>query len=156
MILVLQPLKLITIITEAMISELYKAEQAIEQVILRFTEAWNIHDAKAFSSVFAEKADFTNVFGKKAHGRRAIERLHAAIFSTMFRNSKLTAEELSVRFIDENLAAADVRWSMTGATDREGNALPHRQGLMSLVMKKEQSEWSILIMHNMDLEAGLN
>ena len=139
-----------------MISEMYRAEMAIEHVILQFTEAWNSRDAKAFSCVFAENADFTNVFGQKAYGRSAIEKIHAGIFSGTFSNSDLTANELSVRFLEKDLVAADVSWTMNGATDKQGNAWSFRRGLMNMIMKKQDDTWQILIMHNMDIPVGLN
>ena len=44
-------------------------EEGIRKVLANFIEAWNKHDAKAFSMLFAEDADFTNVAGVSAHGR---------------------------------------------------------------------------------------
>ncbi len=55
-----------------MTNEMGAEEQAIKQVIYNLEEAWNRHDAKAYSLVFAEDANFTNVFGQKAHGRATI------------------------------------------------------------------------------------
>ena len=52
-------------------------EKGIKQVLTGFVEAWNHHDAKAFSMVFAEDADFTNVRGMSAHGRTEVEKMHA-------------------------------------------------------------------------------
>ena len=47
-------------------------ETAIRKVLADFVEAWNKHDAKAFSMVFAEDADFTNVRGASCTGRSSI------------------------------------------------------------------------------------
>lgn len=132
-------------------NEMSTEEQTIKQVIYNIEEAWNKHDAKAFSLLFAEDADFTNVFGQKAHGRAAIEQFHAPMFQTIFKASRFTPTETSVRLINENLAAVDVTWEMSGATDPQGNPWANRKGLINLVMKKEGEIWSILIMHNMDL-----
>jgi hypothetical protein len=38
-------------------------EKQIKEVLKSSVEAWNQHDAQAFSMVFAEDADFTNVLG---------------------------------------------------------------------------------------------
>lgn len=134
-----------------MTQEMIAAREAIKNIIQEFTKSWNIHDAKSFANVFAEDADFTNVFGQKAHGRQAIENIHAGIFSTMFSDSHLTADNVTVRFMGEDFAAVDVHWSMKGARDHQGNPWPERKGLMNLVVRNEGYKWSILIMHNMDL-----
>lgn len=136
-----------------MIRELIAAERSIQMAIERMVRAWNIHDPGAYSLVFAEDADFTNVFGQSFHGKQAIEAQHAPIFLTMFKSSHLSTEQPKIRLISENLAAVDVTWYMTGATDPVGNAWPDRKGLMNLIMKNEDGNWLILIMHNMDLPA---
>lgn len=133
-----------------MTKEITISETSIRSSIERFTKAWNIHDAKAFSQVFAEDADFTNVFGQQFHGRMAIEAQHASIFTTMFRESAVAAEKISVRMLDHRLAAVDVVWTMNGAMDPKGNPWPARKGLTNLVMKNVDENWLILIMHNMD------
>ena len=133
-----------------MIIETVKEEQSIKQVIEKFTETWNIHDSKAFSLLFAEDADFTNVFGQRAHGRTGIEKIHASIFATMFKESNLSSQETDVRFLNQNLAAVDVIWNMSAATDPQGKPWPDRKGLMNLIMKNDEESWKILIMHNMD------
>ncbi len=125
--------------------------EAIRTVVTRFTNAWNQHDAHAFSLVFAETADFTNVKGRGASGRASIEQFHAGPFQTFFKASRLTASLKTVRFIKPDVAAVDVLWEMTGATDPSGVPIPLRQGLANLVMTKQGESWSILVMHNMDL-----
>jgi uncharacterized protein (TIGR02246 family) len=136
-----------------MIRELIAAEQAIQETIEKFVRAWNVHDPRAYSLVFAEDADFTNVFGQTFHGRQAIEAQHAPIFLTMFKSSHLSTDKPLVRLIGANMAAVDVFWYMTGATDPLGNAWPDRKGLMNLTMRNDGGNWLILIMHNMDLPA---
>ena len=134
-----------------MTKKIGRTEQAITEVLERFTEAWNTHDAKAYAALFAENADFTNVFGQSFHGRETIEAQHAKIFTSMFKDSRITSMHSTVRLIDQLFASVDVIWTMSGAVDMKGNSWADRKGLMSLVMKFENEVWSILIMHNMDL-----
>ena len=134
-----------------MTKKIGRTEQAITEVLERFTEAWNTHDAKAYAALFAENADFTNVFGQSFHGRETIEAQHAKIFTSMFKDSRITSMYSTVRLIDQLFASVDVIWTMSGAVDMKGNSWADRKGLMSLVMKFENEVWSILSMHNMDL-----
>lgn len=126
-------------------------QQAIEGVMHRFVDAWNRHDAKAFASLFAEDADFTNWRGQGTSGRSKIEEFHAPMFATIFKNSHQSHTAIKARFIRPDVAAVDVRWEMTGATDAQGNLRPPRQGLLSFVMTKDAGKWQILVMHNLDL-----
>jgi uncharacterized protein (TIGR02246 family) len=147
----LSALTVLTVVAASSAVAAEKDEAAIRTVVTRFVEAWNQHDAHAFSLVFAETADFTNVRGVGASGRAAIEAFHAPLFQTMFKASHLTAVVRSIRFLKADVAAVDVLWEMTGSTDRNGVPVPFRKGLLSFVMTEQAEQWSILVMHNMDL-----
>ena len=131
-----------------------KDEQEIQKVLAQQAEAWNRHDAKAFSMVFAENADFTNVIGMSAHGRAEIEKFHAPMFATRFKDTHLKITNNKIRFIKPDVAAVDVWWEMTGAKTQEGKDIPLRNGLLNFVMTKESGQWFITVMHNMDLPAA--
>ena len=126
-------------------------EKGIKQVLTAFVEAWNHHDAKAFSMVFAEDADFTNVRGMSAHGRAEVERFHAPRFATNFKDSNQKITEIKIRFITPDVAAVDARWEMTGAKGPDGQDIPLRKGLLNFIMTRSSGQWLIMIMHNMDL-----
>ena len=129
--------------------------EKVRTALTDFIEAWNKHDAKAFSMVFAEDADFTNVGGVSAHGRADVEKFHAPRFSTTFKDTYQKITETKVRFIKPDVAAVDARWEMTGAKNQEGQDIPLRRGLLNVVMTKEGEKWFITVMHNMNLPASL-
>ena len=55
-------------------------EEPIRKVVAAFHAAVNKLDAHAFSMVFHEDADFTNVWGMRKRGRKAIEDFHRPVF----------------------------------------------------------------------------
>jgi uncharacterized protein (TIGR02246 family) len=128
-------------------------QQAVVVVMDRFIDAWNRHDAKAFAALFAEDAEFTNWRGTGASGRSKIEEFHAPMFATIFKNSQMANTAIKTRFIRPDVAAVDVNWEMTGAMDAQGNPRPDRRGLLNLVMAKNDGQWQIVVMHNLDLTA---
>lgn len=131
-----------------------KADQnAVREVVDQFVTAWNRHDAHAFAALFAEDADFTNWRGTGARGRAKIEEFHAPLFATIFKNSIQKYSEIKIRFVRPDVAAVDVHWAMTGATDAQGNPRPDREGLLNFVMAKDAGKWKIAVMHNLDLTA---
>ncbi len=130
-----------------------KDEEGIRKVLADFIEAWNKHDAKAFSMVFAEDADFTNVRGTSAHGRAEVENFHASPFATRFKDTNQKMTKTKIRFIKPDVAAVDAWWEMSGAKGPEGQDIPLRKGLLNFVMTKEGDKWFITVMHNMDLPA---
>ena len=126
-------------------------EQASEGLARALEAAWNRHDARALAEPFAEDADFANVFGMTVRGRAAIEALHAPLFKTMFTDSRLTVLETRVRMIRPDVAAVDVKWTMTGARDPHGNPWPERVGLLNWIVTRHGERWLIDVSHNMDL-----
>ena len=128
-------------------------ERAIRAVMDRFVDAWNHHDAKAFATVFAEDADFTNWRGTGASGRSKIEAFHAPVFATIFSKSHLEYTDIKTRFVRPDVATVDVHWKMSGAIDAQGNPRPEREGLLSFVMANSAGQWEIVVMHNLDISA---
>ena len=126
-------------------------EKAIGQVLAASVEAWNHHDAKAFSMTFAEDADFTNVVGMSAHGRAEIEKFHAPMFASNFKDSNLKMTGTKIRFIRPDIAAVDAWWELTGARGADGQEIPMRKGLLNFLMTRQSGQWFITVMHNMDL-----
>jgi uncharacterized protein (TIGR02246 family) len=86
-----------------------------------------------------------------AHGRAEIEKFHAPLFATRFKDTNQKIAKSKIRFIKPDVAAVDVWWEMTGAKGPEGQDIPLRKGLLNFVMTKEAGKWLILVMHNRDL-----
>ena len=126
-------------------------EELIKKVLTIFTDAWNKHDAKAFSNIFSEDADFTNVRGTSAHGRSEVEKFHAPLFATRFKDTYQKVTQSKIRFIKPDVAAVDAWWEMSGVKNPEGQDLPPRKGLLNFIMTKNGDTWLITVMHNMDL-----
>ena len=126
-------------------------EEGIQKVLNGFTDGGNMHDAKVFSKIFTEDADFTNVMGMTRYGRTAIEEIHAPGFKGIWAASTLTITESKIRFIKPDVAAVDAWWELTGSKKQDGSDGPTRNGLLNFIMTKEKDSWHISVMHNMDL-----
>lgn len=132
---------------------------AVHRILVAYETAWNKHDVRGFAKLFSSTADFTNVRGAASHGRLAIERAHKSLFVHLFQKSHQTVTGISIRFLRPDVAAAEVRWTMIGATNADGTPRPITHGLRALVLTKENGEWQIEIFHNMELlpkAAGVN
>ncbi len=126
-----------------------KDEEAVRKVVTDSVEAWNRHDVKAFSMLFTDDADFINVLGAGAAGRTEIEKLHAPLFSTIFKESKVTTVDTRVRFIKSDVATVDSTWGMTGYIDPADEKRTPRKALMimNLIMTKKKGKWYVAVMH---------
>jgi uncharacterized protein (TIGR02246 family) len=87
---------------------------AVTQVVQAFSDCWNRHDMTAFARLFAPDAEFVNVVGLWWKGRDEIEKAHEFTHATMFRKSRLTIADLSIRFPLASIAIARSRWVLEG------------------------------------------
>ena len=125
-------------------------EAALDQLIA----AWNRRDAAAFASHFDEDADFVNVVGIWWRRRRAIEKAHDYALKRFFRDSRLTVEEQSVKYLGDDVATVHGRWRMEGQRAPDDTALEPRHGVMLLVLRRTGDGWSIAATQNTDIVPG--
>jgi uncharacterized protein (TIGR02246 family) len=134
---------------------------AIKKSVHDFEITFNNHDAKAFSYLFLPDAEFTNVVGVSAKGRKEIEEFHAPMFEGKtgyysFKNSTLKNEIPKISVIKPDVASVDVKWSMDRCLLPDGTELKNRNGLITLLMVKEKGKWGIAVMHNAELPPSDN
>ena len=78
----------------------------INRVIMAFAETWNKHDMNAFSELFAADAEFVNVVGLWWKGKPEIKNAHEFTHQSIFKNSRLSIEEVSTRLPVPEIAIA--------------------------------------------------
>ena len=132
-------------------------EQSVRALVAAMGEAFEKLNARAFSMVFHEDADFTNVWGMSAQGRKGIEEFHRPLLEgdgagpiPSFKHAKLTVLDTRIRFLRPDVAMVDATWSQIGAV-QNGHDMGLRKGLLMLIATKERDGWGIAVMHNMDL-----
>jgi uncharacterized protein (TIGR02246 family) len=122
-------------------------ERAIRELQTRQADAWNRHDATAYANLFTEDGDVVNVVGWWWKGRDDIENKLTAAFTFVFRESKLTITDVSVRFLSDELAIAHVKWTMAGAKTPPNIPQP-REGIEIQVLRKSAGRWLIASFQN--------
>jgi uncharacterized protein (TIGR02246 family) len=126
----------------------------VTQVVHAFAECWNRHDMNSFAELFAPDAQFVNVVGLWWKGRDEIKKAHEFTHATMFKNSRLTIENVSVRFPQEGIAIARARWALEGHVSPEGAPLPARNGILLNVLCRTPGGWVIIDSQNTDIVEG--
>ena len=129
-----------------------KDEKAIQVVITSLTEAWTAGDAQAWARAFTEDADFTVWNGLYQKGREAIERGHAQIFSTFYKDTKLRYIVRSIRFLRDDVAIVHVDASLVKKSE-DFPASP--QAVPVLVMVKDKGQWRVAVFHNTNVQLGI-
>src|SRR5438552_16914012 len=138
-------------------TELPEAEKPVRALIAALSDALAKLDAHAFSMVFHEDADFTNVWGMTAHGRKGIEEFHRPLLEgdgagpiPSFKHAQLQVLDTQIRFLRPDVASVDATRTQTGAV-QNGRDMGLRKGLLMLIATKQGDDWGIAVMHNMDL-----
>jgi uncharacterized protein (TIGR02246 family) len=126
-------------------------EEGVRKIASGFAEAWNRHDMKALSMLFAEDADFVNVVGLWWKGRSEIEKQHAAAHADWFKDSRLTMTATAIRFLAPDLAVVHPTWDLVGARGPLNLERAPRKGIMIQVMKREGGRWWIVAAQNTDI-----
>jgi uncharacterized protein (TIGR02246 family) len=127
----------------------------VTRVVNAFADAWNRHDMEAFAQLFAADAEFVNVVGLWWKGRAEIKQAHEVTHASMFKNSRLTILDTSVRFPLPRFAIARSRWRLEGHVGPEGQALPARTGILVNVLTVDDGNWAIIDSQNTDIVEGV-
>lgn len=125
--------------------------QTITATLLKFAEAWNAHDASRLTPLFAENADFVNVMGMWQKSRNELVNAHAETFATIFRGSRMTFLETTVKFHKPDVAVAHTTWHLEGQRGPTGEKLPDRKGILTATVLKQDDGWEIVAIHNTDI-----
>src|ERR1700680_3230624 len=91
-----------------------REEEAIHTRVDEFVSAWNTHNARAMSMLYAEDADVINPFGRVAKGRTEIERLFKDEHSTGLKDSRMSVRPEKIRLLSPDIAITDHAYELTG------------------------------------------
>jgi uncharacterized protein (TIGR02246 family) len=120
-------------------------EIAIQDILKQIETAWNSYDSASLAAVFAEDANFIQIFGGQLDGRTAIEAAHRVIFNTIYTGSHASFMLRSIRFVRPDVAVVFAR---AHVQFKEGNEKREIETRPTLVVVKEQAHWRIVAFQN--------
>jgi uncharacterized protein (TIGR02246 family) len=127
-------------------------EEAVRAVIVAITDAFNQHDAKAWTRLATSDAQLVTVRGESMNGVTEIEKGLTALFQGRNRNASVKILDVKIRFITPDVAIAHVTNELSGVVDAEGRTLPARRELSLRVFVKTGGVWRITAFHNTTLQ----
>ncbi len=117
-------------------------EPAIREIVKKYVDARDRSDAQAIESLFTNDADQLVSSGEWRKGRKDV--VKGTLASSQASSGKRTITVESIRFISADVALADGRYEIAGATG--GDA---RKMWTSLVLKRDSNGWHISAIRNM-------
>jgi uncharacterized protein (TIGR02246 family) len=123
-------------------------EEAVKAVIAAMTEAFNRHDAKAWTRLATADAQLVTVRGESMNGAAEIEKGLSDLFETRNRTASLKILDVKVRLIRPDVALAHVTNELSGVIGPDGQKLQAQRELSLRVFVKDQAVWRISAFHN--------
>jgi uncharacterized protein (TIGR02246 family) len=131
-------------------------EASLRKLVAEQTEAWNRHDAAAWSRDFAPDAEFINIVGTVFSGREEIEKRHAAVFASLFKDSHSEVTVRKIVFVTPVVAVVDTEHVVTKYTALPPGVQATEPGVlrtrMRYVLKQTGGKWAIVAGQNTDVK----
>jgi len=132
-------------------------EVALRKLVANQAEAWNRHDAAAWSKDFALDADFVNIVGTVLSGKQEIQERHALIFEKLFKLSQTRVTVRHIVFPSPDVAIVDMAHEVTGYTALPPGVQATSPGVLRTLMKfvltrTRDGDWKILAGQNTDIK----
>ena len=122
---------------------------AVRAVAAKFVALWNAHTMERLVDLYAPDADFVNVIGMRMKGIQQIVGVHVAIHEKRMRQTVLTSDNVTVRFMAPTAAVVHDTWSMTGDPGAPGWTIgERRRGIVVHVLQKTDAGWRIVATQN--------
>jgi uncharacterized protein (TIGR02246 family) len=115
---------------------------AIEQLLLDVDSTWNRRDAKGFSDLFLEDADFRFYTGQMLRGRKEIEQFFTASFAELPADLRHETRGEHYRYLTPDLIIGDsvIFVYPEGATEEQAHSRPI---LSTGVAMKKDGRWRL-------------
>jgi uncharacterized protein (TIGR02246 family) len=126
-------------------------QQAIQDVISGYTDAWNLNEGIGFADGFTEDADFVNIYGMHFSGKDEIESRHQQILQTFLKGTTLEIISTELREVNPDLVIALVRWRVTGFGNSFAKMVGVEQileGIFTQVFINTGDQWLITASQN--------
>ena len=124
---------------------------AIAAILAAQSGAWAAGDAAAFGARCLPDVVFTNVVGMFSVGIEPFNALHAHIFATMYKGSRMTQELAHIAMPTADVAVVDTLARLTGYRHAPPGAQPIDGALqtrLEQVMVRRDGGWWVQSFHN--------
>jgi uncharacterized protein (TIGR02246 family) len=120
------------------------SETAIHLLMDKQAADWNRGDVDAFMKAYADAPTTTFVGKTVEYGYATIRERYKRIYPTPAGMGKLTFSHLAIRELDPNYSVATGNFHLERTAAGGGDA----DGIFSLVLKKDQQGWKIILDHS--------
>lgn len=121
-----------------------KQQREIRAIAARWQSDWNHHDFKALANLLDEDGDYVTDQGVWLRGRGEVANWFTKQHSQMYRHSQWTNNQVTIRFLQPDVAIVHLTWGIRGEVDRQGKPIEGRPGISTWLLVKVGDGWKIL------------
>lgn len=121
-------------------------EAAIRALVQHLEDSWNANDGHRYAAAFTEDCDYVAFDGTYLKGRRANADHHQALFESVLRDTRLTFENVTIRFVAPTVAIMHGYGSVM--MPWQATVTPSRRSLQTYVVVREGDTWRIAAFQN--------
>lgn len=112
---------------------------------------WNHHNVDSLGGMLREDVDFVNLAGVWLKGKTATIKLLKWFHQSTFKSSVWTTDSVEIRYVKPDLAILHIGWAISGDVDPDGTSRKPRHGLFTWVVIKEEGQWQLLALDNVNI-----
>jgi uncharacterized protein (TIGR02246 family) len=109
----------------------------IQNLVDKFRDAFNSHNAERLGSLLAEDGEWTDVIGHTMIEKEEIEHQHTYPFTTVLKEAKLDVKSHRSKWITDEIVSIDIKWESSGHRTPEEKPIPTIRLTQSYCKKDE-------------------
>jgi uncharacterized protein (TIGR02246 family) len=110
----------------------------------QLAQSFNTRNALAFANLFAEDAEFVNIFGQRMRQRSGIASGHQMVFETLLAGTHLAVNQVDVMPLGEDVVLMHATWTRERLPEARATALPPGSGIFTLVARRASDGWELV------------
>ncbi|MGU3409640.1 SgcJ/EcaC family oxidoreductase [Microbacterium sp. M1A1_1b] len=110
-----------------------------------FVRSFNQGDARALAALFADDAEFVNIYGIRMSGRSGIEHGHRAAFASRLGGAALTTTRVDEHQVAPDVAVVQLSWRLAKAPDADPTlVVPDSAGVLTFTAVRADAAWQFI------------
>jgi uncharacterized protein (TIGR02246 family) len=127
--------------------------KALNEVSGKWQRYWNSHNMDSFATIFATDVDFVTKSGTWFKGKEETMNHQKKNHASIFKTSIWTTDSVVIKYVKTDLAIIHIGWGITNDSHHDGTPGEPRHGISTWVVIKQNNQWVLLAVHNINIEA---
>ena len=123
----------------------------LNHLVGKWERYWNNHNMDSMGTLLRDDVDFVNVAGQWLKGKKEAVAVHKERHLVVFKTSIWKTDSVSIKYVKTDLAIIHMGWGITGDVDPDGKPRTPRHGIFTWIVTKENNQWLILAVHNVNI-----